>query len=201
MDKHEITFNTNLSEPPRTHADFTYKISPIVISISDTGLDSHSALEESRRSYEKSSIGIKARSQSSRSCAETEKDFGTRCGGTAKLLPFSLCRKPMREKLARSCSSPNEIRLLYTPSIHSRFEISRVWRRTKIQIQIPQKSQPSHGKPKLSRKIDRLVKGDEPIGEKLKDAVDDHSQACDDFKQELESHKHETPPPYTEPEE
>jgi hypothetical protein len=29
-------------------------------------------------------------------------------------------------------------------------------------------------------KIDRLVKGDEPIGEKLKDAVDDHSQACDE---------------------
>jgi len=46
MDKHEITFNTNLSEPPRTHADFTYKISPIVISISDTGLGSHSALED-----------------------------------------------------------------------------------------------------------------------------------------------------------
>ena len=46
MDKHEITFNTNLSEPPRTHADFTYKISPIVISISDTGLGSRSALED-----------------------------------------------------------------------------------------------------------------------------------------------------------
>ena len=37
--------------------------------------------------------------------------------------------------------------------------------------------------------IDRLVKEDEPIGEKLKDAVDDHSQACDDLKQELESHQ------------
>ena len=46
--------------------------------------------------------------------------------------------------------------------------------------------------------IDRLVKGDEPIGEKLKDAVGDHSQACDDFKQELESHKQETPSPYPE---
>jgi len=46
MNKHEITFNTNLSEPPRTHADFTYKISPIVISISDTGLGSRSALED-----------------------------------------------------------------------------------------------------------------------------------------------------------
>ena len=36
-------------------------------------------------------------------------------------------------------------------------------------------------------KIDRLVKGDEPIGEKLKDAVDDHSQACEEIKQKLGS--------------
>ena len=46
MSSHEITFNTNLSEPPRTHADFTYKISPIVISISDTGLGSRSVTED-----------------------------------------------------------------------------------------------------------------------------------------------------------
>src|SRR6516164_3765816 len=46
MNKHEITFNSNLSDTPRTHADFTYKISPIVISISDTGLGSRSALED-----------------------------------------------------------------------------------------------------------------------------------------------------------
>ena len=49
--------------------------------------------------------------------------------------------------------------------------------------------------------IDRLAKEDEPIGEKLKDAVDDHSQACDDLKQELESHQKETPSPSTELEE
>jgi hypothetical protein len=54
---------------------------------------------------------------------------------------------------------------------------------------------------KAIEKIDRLVKGDEPIGEKLKDAVDEHSQACDDLKQELGSHKQETPSPYMEPEE
>jgi hypothetical protein len=54
---------------------------------------------------------------------------------------------------------------------------------------------------KAIEEIDRLVKRDEPIGEKLKDAVDDHSQACDDFKQELESHKQATPSPSTELEE
>jgi hypothetical protein len=54
---------------------------------------------------------------------------------------------------------------------------------------------------KAIEKIDQLVKGDEPIGEKLKDVVEDHSQACDDLKQELRSHKQETPSPYTGPEE
>jgi hypothetical protein len=38
MSSHEISFNTNLSEPIRTRADFTYKITPIVISIVDTCL-------------------------------------------------------------------------------------------------------------------------------------------------------------------
>ena len=35
MGSHEITFNTNLSETPRTRADFIYKISPTLISITD----------------------------------------------------------------------------------------------------------------------------------------------------------------------
>jgi len=46
MSSHEITFNTNLSEPPRTQADFTYKITPTVISITDTGLGSRSVTED-----------------------------------------------------------------------------------------------------------------------------------------------------------
>jgi hypothetical protein len=40
MSNHEITFNTNLPEEVRTRADFTYKITPMVISITDTGLGS-----------------------------------------------------------------------------------------------------------------------------------------------------------------
>jgi hypothetical protein len=44
MTNHEITFNTELSEPPRTRALLTYKISPTVISISDIGLGSRSVI-------------------------------------------------------------------------------------------------------------------------------------------------------------
>src|SRR6266478_9919988 len=38
MTNHEISFNTRLSDQVRTQADFTYKITPTVISIVDTGL-------------------------------------------------------------------------------------------------------------------------------------------------------------------
>jgi hypothetical protein len=46
MNKHEITFNTNLSEPPRTQADFTNNITPAMISITDTGLGKCSVTED-----------------------------------------------------------------------------------------------------------------------------------------------------------
>ena len=46
MSSHEITFDTNLSELPRTRADFTYKITPTVISITDIGLGQRSVTED-----------------------------------------------------------------------------------------------------------------------------------------------------------
>ena len=58
----------------------------------------------SKRSCERSSTGIKAQSQNSRSCAGTAKDFGTEFAGTAKPRPVSLLTKPTSEKCSRSCS-------------------------------------------------------------------------------------------------
>ena len=46
MSSNEITFNTKLSEHVRTRADFTYKITPTVISIVDTGLGQRSVTED-----------------------------------------------------------------------------------------------------------------------------------------------------------
>ena len=46
MSSHEITFNTNLSETPRTRADFIYKISPTLISITDTSLGQRLGTED-----------------------------------------------------------------------------------------------------------------------------------------------------------
>jgi hypothetical protein len=46
MSKHEISFDTSLSKPPRTRADFTYNITPTVISFTDTGLGQRSVVED-----------------------------------------------------------------------------------------------------------------------------------------------------------
>jgi hypothetical protein len=46
MSNHEITFNTNLPEEVRTRADFTYNITPTVISITDSGLGKCSVNED-----------------------------------------------------------------------------------------------------------------------------------------------------------
>jgi hypothetical protein len=53
MNKNEITFDTNLSELPRARADFTYKISPSVISIVDTGLGKCSVIEDIEAALQK----------------------------------------------------------------------------------------------------------------------------------------------------
>ena len=46
MSSHEISFNTNFSDPISTRADFIYKITPTLISITDTGLGQRSVPED-----------------------------------------------------------------------------------------------------------------------------------------------------------
>jgi len=46
MSDNQISFNTDLSEPPGTSADFIYKVSPTLISITDTGLGSCPVTED-----------------------------------------------------------------------------------------------------------------------------------------------------------
>src|SRR5215471_3200269 len=68
MSNHEITFNTKLSEAPKTRADFTYKITPTLISITDTGLGQRPVTEDIEavlRKIEYKHQGSSARSASS----------------------------------------------------------------------------------------------------------------------------------------
>ena len=46
MSKHEISFDRSLSDSIRPQADFTYNITPAVISITDTGLGKRSVTED-----------------------------------------------------------------------------------------------------------------------------------------------------------
>jgi len=46
MSSHEISFTANFSDPIKTRADFIYKISPSLISITDTGLGSLPVTED-----------------------------------------------------------------------------------------------------------------------------------------------------------
>jgi hypothetical protein len=84
MSSHEISFNTDLSDPIGTQADFTYKITPMVISITDTGLGQRSVAGDIEAVLRKIETGIRARLAPSRSCAAMEKDSGTKFTGTAK---------------------------------------------------------------------------------------------------------------------
>ena len=42
--------------------------------------------------------------------------------------------------------------------------------------------------------IDEAIRSDEPAGEKLKKLVEEHSEACDEIKEELAGHKEGTMP-------
>ena len=90
MSNHEISFNTDISDPIRTRADFTYNITPAVISITDTGLGKCSVTEDIEAVLRKIEYWPRAQSAHLRSCAATEKDFGTESDGTAKQSPFPL---------------------------------------------------------------------------------------------------------------
>ena len=58
----------------------------------------------------------------------------------------------------------------------------------------PDPKNPTEEWPAVSRQakaveeIDKLLKDDEPLGEKLKEIVGDHSEACDEIKEKLASH-------------
>jgi hypothetical protein len=47
---------------------------------------------------------------------------------------------------------------------------------------------------KALNEIDEAIRSDEPAGEKLKELVQEHSEACDEIKEELAGHKEGTMP-------
>jgi hypothetical protein len=60
-------------------------------------------------------------------------------------------------------------------------------RKNRIRRDLPKNGRPSRDKLKLWRKLTKLIKSDEPAGEKLKTIVNDHGAACDEIKEKLAS--------------
>jgi hypothetical protein len=112
MSNHEITFDTNLAQTVRTRADFTHKITPTVISITDTGLGSLPVTEDIEAVLRKIEHWHQGSISSFKIMCRDGKGFGTKFSGTAKPCPFLLWRKPTSEKPARDCMVSVEIAAL-----------------------------------------------------------------------------------------
>ena len=81
MSNHEIPFNTNLPEEVRTWADFTYKITPNVISITDTGSGSRSVSQDIEAVLRKIEHWHQGSISSFKIMFRDGKGFGTESGG------------------------------------------------------------------------------------------------------------------------
>jgi hypothetical protein len=106
MSGKEIGFNTNLSEPVRTRADFTYNITPATISITDTGLGSRSVTEDIEAVLRKIEHWHQGSIAKLKIMCRDGKGFWHRVrrdGKTVSLL--ALQQTDSARSLARSCSS------------------------------------------------------------------------------------------------
>jgi len=90
MRKHEISFDPDLSDSPRTRADYTHKITPDLISITDTGLGSRSVLEDIEAALRKIEYWHQGSVTKFKITCRDGKGFGTAFVGTAKPRPVSL---------------------------------------------------------------------------------------------------------------
>jgi hypothetical protein len=72
----------------RTRADFIYHMRPDWITIADSGKGNCLVADDLEAVLRKIEYGTRVRSQNSRSCAGTGKDFGIRFSGSAKQLFF-----------------------------------------------------------------------------------------------------------------
>ena len=106
MSGKEIGFNTNLSEPVRTRADFTYNMTPAMISITDTGLSSRSVIEDIEAVLRKVEYWHQGSISSFKIMCWDGKGFWHRVrrdGKTVSLL--ALQQTDSARSLPRSCSS------------------------------------------------------------------------------------------------
>jgi hypothetical protein len=102
ISNHEITFNTNLPEEVKTRADFTYKITPRVISIVDTGLGSRSVSQDIEAVLQKIEHWHQGSISSFKIMCRDGKGFCHEVRWDDKTASSLLSKKPTGDKPARS---------------------------------------------------------------------------------------------------
>jgi hypothetical protein len=90
MNSNETSFNTDLPESIRTRADFTYNITPAVVSIIDTGLGKCSVAEDIEAILRKIEHWHQGSIAKFKIVCRDGKVFGIRFSGMAKQLFFPL---------------------------------------------------------------------------------------------------------------
>jgi hypothetical protein len=103
MSGKEISFNTRLSEQVKTLAAFTYKITPALISFTDTGLCRCSVADDIETVLRKIEYWHQGSVATFKIMCRDGKRILARSRGTAKPRPSLPWRKPTSEKLTRSC--------------------------------------------------------------------------------------------------
>jgi hypothetical protein len=108
MNKHEITFTTDVSDSQRTPADLTYKVSPTVISIFDTGLGRCPVSEDIEAVLRKIEYWHQGSISSFKIMRRDGKGFCHGVQWDGKTGSFFALGETDDRKAPRSCSSPNE---------------------------------------------------------------------------------------------
>lgn len=112
MSDHEISFNnTKLSEQVRTRADFTYKITADLISITDTGLGFRSVTEDIEAVLRKIEHWHQGAVTTFKIMCRDATGFWHRVHwGWQNRRPFLLYRKPTSDRPAKSCTRKSKAR-------------------------------------------------------------------------------------------
>src|SRR5215471_9906654 len=100
MSNHNISFNTNVADTPRTRADFTYKIRPTLISITDTGLGSQAVTEDIKAVLRKIEYWHQGSVNSFKIMCWDDKGFWHRVLCDGKTASVSALQEPTSEKPA-----------------------------------------------------------------------------------------------------
>jgi hypothetical protein len=127
MSSNEISFNTDLQESIRTRADFTYNITPTMISITDTGLGKCSVTEDIEAVLRKIEHWHQGSIAKFKIMCRDGKGFWHRIHWDGKTASFFALEETDEQKACRRAAQAMSSKNLQASRTHAlrRFEISK----------------------------------------------------------------------------